>query len=91
MAPGAVERRTQSLRRDLNDLFRGPDGKISGSKVGTYVGQYVAAHMLLGNQEDVIAHWDSLAVLFLVLIAPEAYKRLLAMKYSGGKDEPGKP
>ncbi|MCR4331895.1 MAG: hypothetical protein NUV34_04220, partial [Sulfuricaulis sp.] len=28
--------------------------------------------------------WDVLAVLFLVLIAPEAYKQLLAMRWGGG-------
>jgi hypothetical protein len=32
----------------------------------------------------VMPSWDVLAVLFLVLIAPEAYKQMMAMKWGGG-------
>lgn len=77
------DRRTQSLRRDLNDLFRGDDGKLSGSKVGTYVGQGISAHLLLKHTQP-IPTWDVLGVLFCVLIAPEFYKRLMSMRYGGG-------
>lgn len=78
-----VEKRRSGIRRDLNDLVRDESGKISGSKLGTYAGQYISGHMLLTNAESVIDHWDSMAVMFLVLIAPEAYKRFLAMKWGG--------
>lgn len=77
-------RETWGIRRDLNDLVRDENGRISGSKIGTYAGQYIAGHILLLHSHDVIKTWDSMAVLFLVLIAPEAYKRFLAMKWGGG-------
>jgi hypothetical protein len=77
------ERRKYGLRRDLNELVRGVDGKISGSKIGTYAGQIIAGRLLLTNT---LPTWDVLAVLFLVLIAPEAYKQMLQMRWGGGKD-----
>ncbi len=80
--------RRTGLRRDFNDLVRSEDGKISGAKIGTYAGQYISGHLLLTNATDVIDHWDSMAVLFCVLIAPEFYKRLIVMKY-GGPTSPG--
>ena len=78
-----IERRTYSMRTDINNLFRSRDGQLSGSKIGTYVGQYIAAQLLLTHSTEVINRWDSMMVLFLVLIAPEAYKQVLAMKFGG--------
>lgn len=83
MAAKVIEQRRSGVRRDLNDLVRDESGKISGSKIGTYAGQYIAGHLLISNSEYVIDRWDSLAVMFLVLIAPEFYKRFLAMKLGG--------
>lgn len=82
-----IEQRKSGVRRDINDLFRDESGKISGTKIGTYAGQYISGHLLITNSTDVIDHWDSLAVLFLVLIAPEAYKKFLAMKMGGSFTE----
>lgn len=76
-----TEQRRSPLRRDLNALVRGKDGELSGSKIGTYAGQYIAAKWLITI--PVLPTWDVLSVLFLVLIAPEAYKQLLAMKWGG--------
>ena len=76
----APEKRVHTLRRDLNDLVRGVDGKISGTKLGTYTAQVISARLLLTNA---LPTWDVLAVLFLVLIAPEAYKQMMAMKWGG--------
>lgn len=76
-----IERRKGGIRRDLNGLVRGKDGEISGSKIGTYAAQYISAKLLL--TAPVLPTWDVLAVLFLVLIAPEAYKQMMAMKWGG--------
>ena len=76
------ERRKGGIRRDLNGLVRGKDGEISGSKIGTYAAQYISAKLLLSA--PALPTWDALAVLFLVLIAPEAYKQMMAMKWGGG-------
>ncbi len=78
-----MEQRKSGIRRDFNDLIRGDDEKISGSKIGTYVCQYITGHLLLTNASDVIDHWDSMAVLFTVLIAPERWRMVMKMKYGG--------
>jgi len=79
------ERRSHTIRNDIDNLFRSKDGQLSGSKIGTYVGQYISANLLLTHSTEVINRWDSMMVLFLVLIAPEAYKQVLAMKFGGGQ------
>ncbi len=77
------KRHSSGVRRDLNDLVRSEDGRISGSKIGTYAGQYIAARLLLTHSDDLIDHWDSLAIMFTVLIAPELWKMIMNLKYGG--------
>ena len=79
MSPKPEQRHSSGIRRDINDLIRGEDGKISGSKIGTYAGQYISGYLLLTSA--VLPSWDELAVLFTVLIAPEMWKMVLKMKY----------
>ncbi len=84
------DRRQSGVRRDLNDLVRDESGRISGSKIGTYIGQGIAADLLLKHSHDLIDHWDSLAIMFTVLIAPEIWRKLMQMKYGQGSatDDP---
>ena len=79
-----IERRVNTLRRDLNDLVRDRDGSLSPTKIGTLIGQWLAIKLILENGETIIKNWDSLTVLFSVLIAPELFKKLVNMKYSNG-------
>ena len=78
------ERRHSVLRRDLNDLVREESGRLSPTKIGTLVGQWIAVKLILENGATIIANWDSLMVLFMVLIAPEMFKKMLNMKYGNG-------
>ena len=79
----AIDRRQSTIRRDLNDLVREEGGRLSPTKIGTLVGQWLSVKLILENGEKIIANWDSLSVLFLVLIAPEIAKKMLNMKYGG--------
>lgn len=81
-----ADQRKGGIRRNLNDLFCGDDGKISGSKIGTYAGQIISGKLLIENSDELIKHWDSLAIMFTVLIAPEIWKLLMRMKYGGGTE-----
>src|SRR3990167_8818440 len=83
------ERRGSTLRRDLNDLVRDQSGHLSPTKIGTLVGQWLAVKLILENGSAIIANWDSLTVLFSVLIAPEMFKKLFHLKY-GGSNGSGK-
>ena len=77
-------RRGSIMRRDLNDLVRDESGRLSPTKVGTLLGQWLSVKLILENGTAIIANWDSLMVLFSVLIAPEMFKKLLNMKYGNG-------
>ena len=79
MSP-AKERRG-ILRRDLNDLVRDESDRLSPTKIGTLLGQWLSVKLILQNGAEIIANWDSLTVLFAVLIAPEIFKKMLNMKY----------
>lgn len=79
-----VERKA-SVRRDLNDMIRGPDGKVSAVKVGSATGQAIAAYLLLAYADTALLSWDVLTVLFSVLILPDSLKKTIQMKYGGPK------
>lgn len=81
-----TEQRKASIRRDMNDLVRGPDGKVSAAKVGMNTGQLIAAYLLLKYGELVIKTWDSLAILLGALIAPDSVKKLISLKW-GDKEK----
>lgn len=78
------ERRKASIRRDLNDLVRDDEGHLSPTKIGVLVGQWLAVKLILENGAAIIANWDSLTVLFSVLVAPGMFIKLVNMKYGGG-------
>src|SRR3990167_8474036 len=77
------DRRNTGLRRDFNDLVRDESGGLSPTKIGTLVGQWLSVKLILEHGEKIITNWDSLTVLFTVLIAPELFKRLIRFKYGG--------
>ena len=76
-------RRQSRLRRDLNDLVRDEAGRLSPSKIGTLLGQWIAIKLILEHGSEIIANWDSLTVLFCVLIAPELFKKWFHLRYNG--------
>lgn len=83
-----MDNRTQTWRRDLNDAVRDEGGRISFSKIGTLSGQFIAGKYLIEHWEKVILNWDTMTILFSVLVAPELFKKLLNMKYGGSTVEP---
>jgi len=75
------ERRGSVLRRDFNDLVRDVDGTLSLTKIGTLIAQWLSIKLILENGAAIIANWDSLLVLFSVLLAPGAVKKITEAKY----------
>jgi hypothetical protein len=71
------DRRQGRFRRDLNSLWRNEKGELSSAMIGTTVGQVIAGIFLWRHMED----------LFLVLIAPEAYKKFMVMRFSGNSND----
>ncbi len=79
--PAVSDQRKAGIRRDLNDLVRDREGRLDPVKIGTLVGQGLAVKLILEHGAAIIGNWDSLTVLFLVLTAPEMFKKLVNMKY----------
>ena len=78
-------KRKASVRRDLNDLIRGPDGKVSAAKTSALVGQGIAAYLLLAYSQTVLERWDALAILLTILVAPDNFRKIVNMRY-GNKE-----
>ena len=71
-----------TIRKDLNDLVRDEKGMLSPVKIGLLVGQWLSVKLILEHGSEIIANWDSLIVLFSVLVAPDVLKLIVRMKYS---------
>ena len=81
------ERRKLSIRQDINDLVRDGYGRLSPARIGLLVGQWLSVKVILEHGSEIIANWDSLLVLFTVLVAPDVLRKLITMKYSQGYDD----
>ena len=75
------ERRVRKFRRDLNDLVRGPDGRVSEAKTWGNVGKFIAAYLLLHHTEYIVDRPDAMFLLFSFLILPDMAKKILDAKY----------
>ena len=83
------ERRTASVRRDVNDLVRDEHGHVSLTKIGGIVGQVLAVKLILEHGTEIIANWDAMTVLFGVLMMPGMLFKFVNMKYgSNGSAAP---
>jgi len=73
-----------TLRRDLNDLVRGPDGKVAEAKVFAVGFKASMIYVFLKHTEMVVKDWMVLLVFCTALLAPDLLKKLIAMR--AGKD-----
>ena len=76
----SVDRRRSVLRRDLNDMVRDPSGNVAEAKLWASLGKAIAAYLLMSNSAHIIAYWDALAVLLLILVAPDLIKKVLNLR-----------
>jgi hypothetical protein len=87
MSVSGADRHSSRFRRDLNSLWRNEKGELSSAMLGTTAGQVISGVFLWEHMDRLIDHWDSLTVLFLVLIAPEAYKKFMYMRFGGNNQD----
>ena len=81
MRRASPERRTQLLRRDLNDLVRNADGRVSEAKTWAVIGKACAVWLLLHHTEYIVDRADALAVLLSIVILPDVFKKIIDAKY----------
>lgn len=80
------ELRGSAMRRDLNDLIRSPDGKVSEAKGFAVVFKASMVYVFLKHAEVILKDWMILAVFVTAMIAPDLLKKILSMK--AGVKEP---
>lgn len=73
------ERRHSTLRRQVNDLD------------WTDAGRGMAMWLIYRHAESIINHWDSLAILFVVIIAPNYIARIVKARWDGGQQQYKEP
>ena len=78
--------RTHPIRRKLNDAFYGfgdPEGHFSWSKFVGVWGQIMVLFHTGAGFPQLITHPDTLAICLVFIIAPDTFRKFLAMKYGG--------
>lgn len=73
-------RRKSPLRRDLNDLVRGPDGKVSEAKVGALAFKALLFWAFIHYAESILKQWEIFSVFVATFIVPDALKKILEAK-----------
>lgn len=79
------ERRTAPFRRQVNESFCSPNGTVSLSKTIAIFGQIACLYQFGKYFDELIDKPESLGLVLAFIIAPDLVKKLLTMKYGGGK------
>jgi len=69
-----------TLRRDLNDLIRSPDGKVSEAKGGAVLFKTAMLYVFVVKIDAILADWIILSIFVTAFIAPDLLKKVLTMK-----------
>lgn len=77
-----VEKRDSPLRRQVNEAFLGPDGRVSLTKIIAIAAQVGVLYQAMQTWDRLILSWDVLTVVLVFLIAPDGFKKLVQMKYA---------
>lgn len=85
------ERREPSVRRDLNDLIRGPDGKVAEAKVFAVIFKSAMIWVLLEHAEKILKDWMILTVFVAALLMPDLLKKLMSMRLGADATKGLKP
>ena len=80
MATGK-DKRNSPLRRQANDAFCGPDGRLSITKTIAVFAQVAALYHFAVSFEKMIGSPETMAVILLFLVAPDTIKKFITMKY----------
>lgn len=88
MNPDGIERRGSRLRRDLNDLVRDRDGKVSETRIGILSFKALLFYVFLDQVELILKQWEIFSIFVTTFIVPDALKRILEAK--AGVQEKGK-
>ena len=76
-------RRLHPFRRQMNEAFCDPDGAFSLAKFLAIWAQIAVLTHMNRTWDVLILHWDALALVLVVLVAPDLLKKFLSLKFNG--------
>ena len=74
------ERRKATVRRDLNDLIRSPDGKVSEAKGGVVLFKTAMMWAFVTQINTILSDWMILSIFVTTFVAPDLLKKVLSQK-----------
>lgn len=80
-----MEKRKAPLRRQMNEAFCAPDGRLSITKTIAVFAQIAVLYHMGRSFDLLIVNWDSLLVVLTFLIAPDVLKKVITLKYGAAK------
>lgn len=83
--PAVAEQRHSPIRRQFNDAFCGPDGSFSIGKFIAIWAQIVVLGHMGTSWDKLIDKPESLLIVLTILVAPDIFKKFLAMRYGGAE------
>ena len=69
-----------TLRADLNDLVRSPDGRLSEAKLSAVIFKAALVWSFAKFADQILQHWEVLSTYIVALIAPDLLKKWLMMR-----------
>lgn len=79
------DQRTQTLRRQVNESFSDPNGRVSVTKIIAVLSQIAALFYFGRDFTALIDKPESLLIILTFLIAPDSIKKFLSMRYGAAK------
>lgn len=77
-----------SIRRDINDLVRDPQGRMSEAKLFAIFFKLLMLDIFWQNAPVILSDWEVLAVFVTSFVAPDLLKKLISSR--AGVVEQGK-
>jgi hypothetical protein len=75
-----ADRRHAHLCRDLNELVRDPQGRMSEAKMFAVAFKPFLIWVFVKNAETILQDWTILTVIVVTFVAPDLLKKLIAMR-----------
>jgi len=74
------DRRKSIFRRDLNDLVRGPDGKVSEAKAYAVAFKGLMFYTFFHYTDKILGGWEVFSIFVTAFLAPDLLKKALVLR-----------
>lgn len=82
------ERRRSPIRRDINQMFRSPDGRLSEAKIFAVIFKCPLLWVFIYKIDTILHDWSVLLLFICAFLAPDVLKKLIAMRIPTSQGKP---